>query len=603
MKKLFDAIRVIAAILLLSTPAVAKPKKRVKPPKGAIVLPESRVFMTRGVDGPLYCGGKKSYEPGKMVGKKSAFFMPLKRDVERFKKRAKTKRAKKKLKVLSEKLNEAKAICREGPPPADLFAAYAQPLTYEDIYHLYRRAGLGPPTTEAMSFHTKSSSELVENFMTYFHDGYVESLSNSWLDEDPEAPHYPDKDLTPNGLNLYALIILTKTPNHFFERLALIELHDRLATSVNVVGGTQRRMMIDHLLLLRTTGALAMDYPRLIAELGEDPLMIRWLTLDRSTNAAPNENYARELMELFTLDTADNNGAPNYTSQDIAQIAKAFTGWGVSDKTGVWKAVFDPAKSDITNDKVIFKGMPYQGNVKTGRDVVSHIFAKHPNASVSLAKFIAREYFREDLDPGKIANIAYWIKENDFQLRPVFKKLLSSEEFYKSENRFAIAKTPGERFVHLVRIMDRMGMPYDIKNVRNNLAAMGCVVTQPETVFGCDKTEEVPVSQRLLRSANLITSLSNANTLFTQVGWDYSRLMPYPGAGAEDLVTHFEAMFGVTLNAENRASMLDYLNSAMNNQGNLVAERWNPNNNAHIRRKVAGLFRLFAMTPQFHDLR
>ncbi|MCO6430935.1 MAG: DUF1800 family protein [Deltaproteobacteria bacterium] len=613
MKRLLLSISFICSIAL-HTAASAAPKA----PKGGVKLPSENMFLVNDERGKFLCGLVKKWESGKLVGKAKDYFLPVRVEISQLKKKPKTAAATKKLKKLKNQQKKGKKACAGGPPSTpvappnptpvptpDHLAEKTTPVTLDDLNHLYRHAGLGVPPQEALSFVGGPVGPLVDYFMTLQSDGAVEDEARTWLDQNTAEPHYPASNPTTTGINMYALRILMKSPNQFHERLALLALHDRLATSSRAVESVtaQRRLMVDHLTLIRQAAWGNLDYAKLVEDIGEDGVMVRWLTLDRNTLTAPNEDYARELMELFSLDTVNNAGEPNYTNEDIINIARAFTGWNLLQVNGQWRVIFTPATFDADPNKTIFAGTAWQGTVQGGRDVVRHIFAHHPNASVSTAKWIAREYLKEDAPEAVIGQLAALVKENNFLLKPVFAKLLKSEEFYKAEYQFSIAKTPVERFVHLTRIMDQVGMPYDFVTVRNSLANMGCVLTQTETVFGCDKLEELPDGQRLLNSANLITSLSNNNNLFNANGFDYSRFFPNPAPSADEMVDHMERVFGLNLPIVRKAAIRDYMNNAMNNNGTLVSEPWNPANTAMVRRKVAGLFRLYAQIPLSHDLR
>jgi hypothetical protein len=618
MKYLRCLLLLFFQIAFIVYPAIAA--KTPKPPRGAVQLSSDKLFAASGKKGLVLCGEVKGWETGKMVGKGKAFFLPLRTEIGQLKKKAESESDLNKIKKLKAKLKQNAAMCKAGPPvptptpvptstppPADVLPAHTAPLTLDDINHLYRRAGLGVPPDEAYTYLNKSAAELISYFMTYVSEPEIETEANTWLDENTQAPHYPESEPSATGINMYALRILAKTKNQFHERLAFLSLHDRLATSVQAVNddGSKRYLMLNHLNLIRTVGSREMNYPKLLEQIGEDPVMVRWLSLDKSSKKAPNENYARELMELFSLDSKNDAGQDNYTNTDIIQVARAFTGWNLLKFGEEWNVIFTPASFDSDPNKIIFEGTSYQGTVTSGRDVVRHIFAHHPNAPISLAKFIAREYLKADASPEVIAYLAYNIKENNFQLRPVFEKLLVSDEFYKPENRFTIAKTPVERFTHLVRIMEKVGMPYDFRNLRDRLAEMGCVLTQTDTVFGCDKLEELPDGQRILNSANLITSLSNNNALFSTNAWTYSRFFPAGSTTptADQVIDTMQALFGLNINILTKAAFRDYLNSAMNNQGALIVETWNPGSATMVRRKVAGLFRIMASMPQVHDLR
>ena len=125
-------------------------------------------------------------------------------------------------------------------------------------------------------------------------------------------------------------------------------------------------------------------------------------------------------------------------------------------------------------------------------------------------------------------------------------------------------------------------------------------MTQTETVFGCVKMQEMPEGQRLLNSTRYVTTLANEfNNL------ENYRLF-YPNANPSDmqLVGNFEKIFGIKLTAERKRSVLDYLNSNMSNDGTLLDSPWDPQGSIqYLRRKVAGLFRIFANMPEMHDVR
>src|SRR5690606_32443841 len=114
-----------------------------------------------------------------------------------------------KLKVMQARLRHYSGICRTGPKQ-DLFAAYGQPLSYDDINHLYRKAGLGPPPPQAIAYYGNSAEALADFFLTYNPDPNIESFASQFLDGNIEPPHYPESDPSVNGINLYVLAILAK---------------------------------------------------------------------------------------------------------------------------------------------------------------------------------------------------------------------------------------------------------------------------------------------------------------------------------------------------------------------------------------------------------
>ncbi|MFP6684091.1 MAG: DUF1800 family protein, partial [Polyangiaceae bacterium] len=116
-------------------------------------------------------------------------------------------------------------------------------------------------------------------------------------------------------------ILKNKTPA-LQERLVLF-LHDHFATSNDGVGEPKLMSMQNRLLRMNAKG----NFKTLVKAINRDGAMVEWLDTERNEKWQPNENYARELLELFTLGVNDANGEANYAQKDIVQIARAFTGW------------------------------------------------------------------------------------------------------------------------------------------------------------------------------------------------------------------------------------------------------------------------------------
>src|SRR6185369_13586922 len=127
------------------------------------------------------------------------------------------------------------------------------------------------------------------------------------------------------------------------EKLVLF-WHDHFATSNAKVQST--RLMAQQNLLIRLF--CKGNFRDFVKAMNKNPAMMEFLDTVRNRRHVPNENYARELQELFTLGVVDTAGNPNYTQDDIVQIARAFTGWRYDDKTAT--AFLDIDRHDMTAD-------------------------------------------------------------------------------------------------------------------------------------------------------------------------------------------------------------------------------------------------------------
>lgn len=175
--------------------------------------------------------------------------------------------------------------------------------------------------------------------------------------------------------------------------------------------------------------------------IGTDHAMLIYLDGRWNTryNSKPQENYAREFLELFTMGIQDKNGAYNYTQNDITQLAKAFSGWNLRLRPE-FDVVFDP-DDFYDEDKTILgttRNFDYEG-------AIDHIFEVRAN---EIADFMCREFYRffvyEGVNESIIEQMKTVFLNNNFEILPVIRTLLKSEHFYDEDIMGAKIKSPLE---------------------------------------------------------------------------------------------------------------------------------------------------------------
>ncbi|MEN9544225.1 MAG: hypothetical protein RLZZ598_1058, partial [Pseudomonadota bacterium] len=192
-------------------------------------------------------------------------------------------------------------------------------------------------------------------------------------------------------------------------------------------------MWIQHQLLRRE--ALG-DFRALLHGIARDPAMLVYLDGASNRDRAPNENFAREVMELFTL------GEGQYNERDIKEAARAFSGWTVD--RGDWQAQFRPRLHDDGRKTVLGRSGRFDG------DAVLDILLAQPAAP----RFIATKLWREFVSPGPVGaaeqaeleHVAQRLSQN-WQIAPALRELLLSEAFWADANRATLIKSPVELVV------------------------------------------------------------------------------------------------------------------------------------------------------------
>ncbi|MEM6327999.1 MAG: DUF1800 domain-containing protein [Bacteroidota bacterium] len=192
------------------------------------------------------------------------------------------------------------------------------------------------------------------------------------------------------------------------------------------------------------------DFRAFVHDIGLDPSMLVYLNGIENRWWAPNENYARELLELFTMGILGDDGQPLYTEADIQELSRVLTGWGV-DYYGSMETVFVPDWHDA-GEKTVF------GRTGSWRydDVVPLIFdARAPE----IARFICRKLYRAfvyaEPDETVVGEMATLFQASDWQIAPVLSALFTSAHFFSDEVIGAQIRSPVEHTFGFHRTMER----------------------------------------------------------------------------------------------------------------------------------------------------
>jgi hypothetical protein len=180
------------------------------------------------------------------------------------------------------------------------------------------------------------------------------------------------------------------------------------------------------------------NFRTFVREVSRDPAMLDYLNNQQNHRLHPNENYARELMELFTL------GIGNYTEQDIKEAARAFTGWGHDGDNYIFR------RFDHDFGSKIFFGR--SGNFD-GDDIID-IILQHPACAPYVANRLLNFFVVEEPDPAVCKSLGEVLRENNFDLRPVLYTLFTSKLFYSSNTVGGQIKSPVQLVISTMRLLD-----------------------------------------------------------------------------------------------------------------------------------------------------
>jgi uncharacterized protein (DUF1800 family) len=179
------------------------------------------------------------------------------------------------------------------------------------------------------------------------------------------------------------------------------------------------------------------NFGELLHAIARDPAMVVYLDNAQNRRGTPNENFAREVMELFTL------GEGNYTEQDIKEAARAFTGWSIDRGTGQF--LFRRFIHDDGDKTVLGRTGNFDG------DQVLDILLAQPQTAEFITRKLWREFVSPDPDEREVARIARRFRDSRYDIKVALHALLVSDAFYAPEHRATLIKSPVELVVGTLR--------------------------------------------------------------------------------------------------------------------------------------------------------
>jgi uncharacterized protein (DUF1800 family) len=336
-------------------------------------------------------------------------------------------------------------------------------------------------------------------------------------------------------IQTYWLHRMVSTRYPLVEKMTLF-WHGHFATAPKNGASVQLMQRQNDLFRRHALGA----FPALLREMGKDAPMLIWLDGTGSLKRSPNENYAREVMELFTT------GPGIYTEQDVLEAARAFTGWRVHRETG----------------EVTFQPRQYDGGVKSflgrtgkfGADEIAAILSSLPETANFLSSKLWRFFASPTPDAETVSAMANAYLRSGGQIRPVLRTLFLSDAFYGEKAMRSLVKSPVEFVAGTARLL---GMP-TARDLAALSARMGQELYRPPSVEGWKS------GPAWLGAATLLIRWNYGETVRNRMGQRPRQFLQSTPSTPKALVDAWLQYFGLLdVSSETKEALLTLVGSSL----------------------------------------
>jgi len=369
----------------------------------------------------------------------------------------------------------------------------------EKVNHLYARAGFGLSPTEYLSSY--KNPNLSGNLEKLFKEAKQQSLVSLKQDElftnitnekysamrkkERYRLNNVEAKRRINDLRFNWLERMTNSTNSPLQERMCLFWHGHFCCST-----AKPHLAINQLNIFRKYGLGS--FRKMLHDISKDAGILFYLNNQQNTKKTPNENYTRELLELFTL------GKGHYTEKDIKEGARAFTGWQASYDG---RFVFQKTKHDYSQKK-------FMGKVENfgGEEIIDTVL-DNPRTAYFLCEKIYKYFVSENIDKKKVKTLSEYFYREDYDIGALMLKIFSSDWFYDKTFVLNKIKSPIDLIAGLVKSFD---VKLDAKSffvLQNNL---GQILFSPPNVAGWNR------DKCWISNANIYTRLNVANVILNE---------------------------------------------------------------------------------------
>lgn len=480
-------------------------------------------------------------------------------------------------------------------------------ITYDEGAHLLRRMAFGGSPAEIDEITSLGREGAVDFLINYEQsdNGAMDDLLRSSFDfSNPvDFPRFNRGELQRWW---FTRMVYTRRP---FEEKMTLFWHNHFATSASKTGDL---FIYNQNLTLRSHALEQFD--KLLLRVAQDPAMLLWLDGVTNVRGKPNENFARELQELFTMGITDVvTGEPNYTEEDVKEIARAFTGWKffhprLDPNPFSYQFIVNEPEHDNTI-KTIYSGTPWarSGNLDGG-DVIGIISARRATARYLAKKLFDFFVYPVDgsaADKATIEKFADVYESRNHSIEELVRALFASDEFFSERARFALVKSPVEIIVGAIRMLGARYNPGTSAREgasNNTLAAVSIFLGQE--LFNPPDVSGWKLNLGWINTSTLLNRFTYADLLVINRARDlnapglwlsHEQLRSFAKKNSKKTVKRLLSILGpLEVGGEMIAALRTYLES--DDQGNPVGFALN---DLTLDKKVRGLIHLIMCLSEF----
>jgi uncharacterized protein (DUF1800 family) len=452
--------------------------------------------------------------------------------------------------------------------------------------HLMRRAGFGASREELEMRAAQGYNATVEELL---HPEEREPADQNVLLRYQPAALLPGGQPPMGNINWMFHLVNTKRPLQ--EKMALF-WHHVFATGNSKVDNYDQ--LLEQIDMFREKGMG--NYRELLVALAQNPAMIYWLDNQENHKRAVNENWGRELLELFSM------GQGNYTEKDVREASRAFTGWGIAVKIPrlpygrfPWEFEYNAEDHDETEKE--FLG--HKGNFN-GENIID-IVVQQPACATFICRHLANFFVADEPqvpswkieppeDPQLMAALMKSFRESSFDMRAVLRTLFTSDSFKNA--RFNKIKSPAELVVSTLRMVGGANLPFPHygEEIAMQPTYMGQDLLNPPSVEGWHTGKEWINSGSLMSRINF-TAQMVGDTSKPGVRFMMNRIKARGTLQPAQLVdTALDLMGPLEVGEGTRQELLTHASEG----GDL---RWD--NSAEAEQRVAQLLQLIVATREY----